>query len=292
MRQGLLVADDLPLGAHHSIAGGTPLAVERGLATGCRVLQIFVKNNSRWIGKPIEEPEARQFRRAVRTAGLAHVAAHASYLINLASPLDGLRSQSVEALADEMRRCQRLGIRDLVFHPGSHGGEGETAGVARIAAAIDEALERSETSRVRLLLETAAGQGTAVGYRFEHLRDILGASRHRRRVGVCFDTCHVHAAGYDIVTSEGYAATIDALDRTVGLARLHVVHVNDSKKPRGSRVDRHEHIGRGAIGKAGFANLMTDPRLAPIPKFLETPKDPDFRFDRRNLAALRRLAKT
>ncbi len=283
-------ADDLLIGAHQSIAGGTPRAVERGVAAGCRVLQIFVKNNSRWAGKTIGEAEAWQFRRAARRAGFAHVAAHTSYLINLASPSRQLRRQSVSALADEILRCHALGIHDLVLHPGAHCGEGEAAGVARIAASLDEAFRLTEATRVRVLLETAAGQGTCVGHRFEHLRDILGAARRRRRLGVCFDTCHVHAAGYDLASEEGYAQTFAAFDRTVGLRRLAAIHVNDSKKERGSRVDRHEHIGKGAIGRTGFRNLMTDPRLAAVPKFLETPKDSTLDLDRKNLATLRRLA--
>lgn len=281
---------DLPLGAHQSIAGGTPRAVERGIDAGCRVLQIFVKNNNRWVGKPIERPEARQFRTATRAAGLSRVVAHTSYLINLASPDADLRRKSIEALAEEIERCARLGIRDLVLHPGAHCGEGEVTGVARIAASLDEVFDRTGGARVRILLETAAGQGSCVGHRFEHLRDILGAVRNPRRVAACFDTCHVHAAGYDLVTKKGYAETIAAFDRTVGLARLAAIHVNDSKKPRGSRVDRHEHIGRGSIGRRGFRNLMTDPLLTAIPKFLETPKDETLDLDRANLAVLRRLA--
>jgi deoxyribonuclease IV len=284
-------ADLLPLGAHQSIAGGTPRAVERGVSAGCRVVQIFVKNNSRWAGKTIEDIEAREFRRAARRAGLAHVAAHTSYLINLASPSEELRRQSVVALADEILRCRALGIRDLVHHPGSHGGEGEAAGVARIASALDEVFRLTEGTRVRVLLETAAGQGTAVGHRFEHLRDILSAVRQRRRVAVCLDTCHVHAAGYELSSPEGYAGTLLSFERTIGLANLAAIHVNDSKKPKGSRVDRHEHIGRGSIGRKGFRNLMTDPRLAAIPKFLETPKDEALDLDRRNLATLRRLSR-
>lgn len=282
---------DLPLGAHQSIAGGTPFAVERGLEVGCRVLQIFVKNSNRWVGRPLERPEARAFRSAARGAGLSRVIAHTSYLINLASPVAELRRRSIEALAEEIERCQKLGIPDLVYHPGAHCGEGETAGVARIAASLDEVFERTAGARVRILLETAAGQGSCVGHRFEHLRDIFGAVRVTRRVAACFDTCHVHAAGYDIVTREGYSETIAAFDRTVGLSRLAAIHVNDSKKPRGSRVDRHEHIGRGTIGRPGFRNLMTDARLAGIPKFLETPKDDTLEQDRKNLAVLRRLAR-
>ncbi len=281
---------DLLIGAHESIAGGTPRAVERGVAAGCRVVQIFVKNNNRWVGKTIEESEAREFRVAARRADFAHVAAHTSYLINLASPSAELRRQSFAALADEILRCHALGIRDLVLHPGAHCGEGESAGVARIAASLDEAFRRTEAARVRVLLETAAGQGSCVGHRFEHLRDILGTVRSPRRLAVCLDTCHVHAAGYDLTTKEGYARTIEAFDRMVGLSRLRAIHVNDSKKPRGSRVDRHEHIGKGEIGRRGFRNLMTDPRLAAIPKFLETPKDETLDADRRNLATLRRLA--
>jgi deoxyribonuclease-4 len=281
---------DLPLGAHQSIAGGTPRAVRRGIDAGCRVLQIFVKNNNRWVGKPIERPEAREFRSAAREARLSSVIGHTSYLINLASPDADLRRRSIESLAEEIDRCARLGIRDLVLHPGAHCGEGEVAGVLRIAASLDEVFERTAGARVRILLETAAGQGSCVGHRFEHLRDILGAVRTPRRVAACLDTCHVHAAGYDLVSRRGYAETIAAFDRTVGLARLAAIHVNDSKKPRGSRVDRHEHIGRGHIGRRGFANLMTDPRLAAIPKFLETPKDDTLDLDRANLAVLRRLA--
>jgi deoxyribonuclease IV len=281
---------DLLIGAHHSIAGGTPRAVERAVSTGCRVLQIFVKNNSRWVGKEIDALEAQEFRRSARGADLPHVGAHASYLINLASPAAALRRQSVAALVDEVERCARLGIRDLVLHPGSHGGEGEAVGVARLARSLDETFERTAAARVRILLETAAGQGNSIGHTFEHLRDVIGAVRNRRRVAICLDTCHVHAAGYDLVSRRGWEDTVSAFDRTVGLRRLRAVHVNDSKRPRGSRVDRHEHIGQGSIGEAGFRNLLGDARFASIPKFLETPKDEALDFDRRNLAALRRLA--
>ena len=254
------------------------------------MLQIFVKNNSRWVGKTIEADEARAFRRAARGAELGRVAAHTSYLINLASPLAALRRLSTQSLADEIQRCDLLGIRELVLHPGAHCGEGEGAGIRRIAEGLDEAIARAGDTRVRILLETAAGQGSCVGHRFEHIRDILGASREGRRLAVCLDTCHVHAAGYDLVSAEGYEETIRSFDQTIGLKRLRAIHVNDSKKPRGSRVDRHEHIGRGAIGRKGFRNLMRDPRLAGIPKFLETPKDEKLDWDRINLATLRRLA--
>ena len=285
-----VTANDLLIGAHQSIAGGTPLAVQRGVAAGCRVLQIFVKNNSRWVGKTIGEAEAREFKRAARKAGFARVAAHTSYLINLASTSRELRQQSIASLADEIFRCHALGIHDLVLHPGAHGGEGEAAGISRIASCLDEVFRMTDATRVRVLLETAAGQGTSIGHRFEHLRDIFGAVRQRRRLAVCLDTCHVHAAGYDLSSPEGYAETLAAFEKSVGLRRLAAIHVNDSKNERGARVDRHEHIGRGRIGREGFRNLMTDPRLARIPKFLETPKDDTPALDRRNLATLRRLA--
>jgi deoxyribonuclease-4 len=254
------------------------------------VLQIFVKNNSRWVGKTIEPAEARAFRRAARGAAFPNVAAHTSYLINLASPLADLRRMSILSLADEILRCDILGIRELVLHPGAHCGEGESSGVRRIAAGLDEAIARAGAPHVRILLETAAGQGSCVGHRFEHIRDILGTSREGRRLGVCLDTCHVHAAGYDLVSAKGYEETIRSFDETIGLGRLRAIHVNDSKNPRGSRVDRHQHIGQGAIGSKGFRNLMRDPRLAEIPKFLETPKDEKLDWDRINLSALRRLA--
>ncbi|HET9793636.1 MAG TPA: deoxyribonuclease IV [Thermoanaerobaculia bacterium] len=282
---------DLPLGAHHSIAGGTPNAVERAVATGSRVLQIFVKNSNRWIGKEIADEEAETFRAARANAGLLSVVAHSSYLINAAGANPLFRRKSTAALAEELERCERLGVPALVLHPGSRGESGLAAGVKRVAKMLDDAFRRAD-SRASIWLETAAGQGACVGARFEELRDVIGASRNPERLGVCLDTCHVFAAGYELRTPEGYAETIEAFDRALGLSALRAMHVNDSKKDLGSRVDRHEHIGRGAIGDAGFRNVMTDPRLAAIPKFLETPKDKDLDWDRKNLARLRKLART
>ncbi len=281
---------DLPVGAHHSIAGGMPEAVRRAVETGCRVLQVFVKNSNRWDGRAIGEEEAVAFREAAREARLLSVVAHSSYLINAASGDAPLREKSVRALADELLRCARLGIPALVLHPGSRGESTVAGGIARVAATLDEAFGRAE-SGTRVLLETAAGQGASVGSRFEELRDILAASRHPERLGVCLDTCHVFAAGYDLRTPAAFAATLAAFDRTIGLDRLEAIHVNDSRKELGCRVDRHAHIGEGAIGKSGFRHLMTEPKLAAVPKFLETPKDEKLDFDRRNLARLRRLAK-
>ncbi|HET7452486.1 MAG TPA: deoxyribonuclease IV [Thermoanaerobaculia bacterium] len=280
---------DLPIGAHHSIAGGTPNAVERALSTGSRVLQIFVKNSNRWVGKEIADEEAAEFRSARVDAGLLAVFAHSSYLINAAGGNAALRRRSTAALIEELERCGRLGIPALVLHPGSCGESGVAAGVRRVAKMLDDAFRRAD-SGTAIWLETAAGQGACVGARFEELRDIVAASKNAERLGVCLDTCHVFAAGYELRTAEGYAATIAAFERTLGLPMLRAMHVNDSKKELGSRVDRHEHIGKGRIGVAGFRNVMRDPRLAAVPKFLETPKDKDGVFDRRNLATLRWLA--
>ena len=281
----------LPLGAHQSIAGGTPNAIDHALSTGSRVLQIFVKNSNRWIGKEIAAEEAADFRAAFARAGLLAVAAHSSYLINAAGADPGLRKKSTAALAEELDRCEALGIPALVLHPGSYGEAGPAAGVQRVARMLDAAFARSR-STASIWLETAAGQGACVGARFEELRDVIAASKNPGRLGVCFDTCHVFAAGYELRTPEGWGATIEAFDRSLGLAALRAMHVNDSKKDLGSRVDRHEHIGKGRIGDAGFRHVMTDPRLAAVPKFLETPKDKDLRWDRRNLARLRRLARS
>jgi deoxyribonuclease-4 len=253
------------------------------------VLQIFVKNSNRWIGKEIAAEEAAEFRAAFARARLLAAAAHSSYLINAAGSNSALRKKSTAALAEELDRCEALGIPALVLHPGSCGEAGPAAGVKRVARMLDEAFARSR-STASIWLETAAGQGACVGERFEELRDVIAASKNPGRLGVCLDTCHVFAAGYELRTPEGWDATIEAFDRSLGLVALRAMHVNDSKKDLGSRVDRHEHIGKGRIGDAGFRNVMTDPRLAAVPKFLETPKDKDLKWDRRNLARLRRLA--
>jgi len=281
--------------------------VARAVATGSRVLQIFVKNSNRWIGKEITAEEAAEFRAARARAGLLEVAAHSSYLINAAGGSAALRRRSTAALAEELERCERLGVSALVLHPGSRAESGLAVGVRRVARMLDEAFRRAD-SRASIWLETAAGQGACVGARFEELRDVIGASKNEGRLGICLDTCHVFAAGYELRTAEGYGATIEAFDRALGLGTLRAMHVNDSKRALGSRVDRHEHIGKGMIGDAGFRNLMTDPRLAAIPKFLETPKslrrveagarspapldsaEEGLHWDRRNLARLRRLA--
>lgn len=279
------------IGAHMSVAGGLELGVERALKVRARALQIFTKNASQWKGKALAAPEAVRFRAAWEASGLAPVAAHASYLINLASPDAALRERSVEALADELRRADRLGVRFLVVHPGAHMGSGVRAACDRIAESIDRARALAPAPDVLVLLETVAGQGTTVGRRFEELARIRERVARRDLTQLCLDTCHVHAAGYDIVSEEGYEETFRDFDDVLGLETLRLFHVNDSKNERGSRVDRHEHIGKGRIGTAPFARILRDPRFQAVPKVLETPKGKDgVVMDRRNLALLRKLA--
>ena len=277
------------LGSHMSIAGGTHLALERAEHAGCQVIQIFVKNNNRWVGKPISEEEAETFQKSWERSAIQEVVAHDCYLINLASPLDEMWQRSIDALIDELERCDRLGLSYLVTHPGSHMGRGEEQGVRRIARAIDQIHQKDW--KVRIALETTAGQGTSVGYRFEHLRDIIGAVRQPDRLAVCMDTCHIFAAGYDIREEEDYQKTMESFDQTVGLDKLRIFHFNDSKRGWGSRVDRHEHIGRGEIGTSAFASILNDERLTGVPKILETPKGKTHREDKRNLKVLRSLIK-
>lgn len=285
-------AGDGPLvGAHMSAAGGLVRAVERAVEAGCRTLQVFTKNSNQWDGKPLVPAESLAFRRAAEAAGLAPLVSHSAYLINLASPDPVVRTRSADALVDEIERCDASGIPYLVLHPGSHGGEGEETGLDRIARGLDEAAAKTPGSQTTILLETAAGQGACLGHDFAHLAAILARADSRPRLALCLDTCHVHAAGYDVVTKDGWRATLDALDASCGLDLVKVIHANDSKKERGCRVDRHERIGLGRIGVKGFANLMTEPAFERVPKILETPKDDEGKWDREGLAALRKLAR-
>ena len=279
------------VGAHMSAAGGLVRAVERAVDAGCRTLQVFTKSSNQWNGKPVVAGEAAAFRKAAADAGLAPLVSHSAYLINLASPDPVVRTRSVGALVDEVERCDANGIPYLVLHPGSHGGDGEEAGLDRIARGLDEAAAKSPASGTTVLLETAAGQGACLGHDFAQLAAILARSDSRPRLALCFDTCHVHAAGYDVVTRDGWGRTLEELDAACGLGLVKVIHANDSKKERGCRVDRHERIGHGTIGLKGFANLMTEPAFAGVPKILETPKDEEGKWDREGLAALRKLSR-
>lgn len=272
-----------------SIAGGTPGAIDRARRAGCGVLQIFVKNNNRWVGKILAAEEGEEFRRRRNGSGLRDVVAHTSYLINLAAGPGEVRNRSIVSFLDEATRCEILEIDALVVHPGCHNGAGETVGVHRAAAAINEIHARMPASPVAVVLEATAGQGSSIGYRFEHLRDVIGECEQPERVMICLDTCHLFAAGFDLRDQAGYQETLASMERTVGLAKVRAIHCNDSKRELGSRVDRHEHIGKGQMGLDAFSFLLRDERLAHIPKILETPKGEDLREDRRNLRVLRSL---
>jgi deoxyribonuclease IV len=278
------------VGAHMSVAGGLEKAIGRGVAAGCRTIQLFTRNSNRWAGKPVSEQEAAVFRAAAARAGFSPLVSHSAYLINLGSSDPLIRARSVAALRDELVRCHELGIPFLVLHPGTHGGDGEAIGIDRIARGIDAALEAAGIDGVDVLLETAAGQGACVGHSFGQLKAIRNRSSAPGRIAVCFDTCHVHAAGYDVVSTEGWRQTLDELDDQVGLSLVKVIHANDSKRERGCRVDRHERIGHGAMGEKAFAHVMRERAFRDVPKILETPKDDAGAWDREGLAALRRLA--
>lgn len=278
------------LGAHESVAGGLHLAFDHIASVGGEALQIFTRNQRQWQAPPLTAEEIALFRRKWEEIGGMPVASHASYLINLGSGRDKQAEDSVRAFAGELRRCDSLGIPWAVIHPGSHGGAGIEAGLEKVARHLDRVFELAgDRSKVTVLLETTAGQGTGLGSRFAELAWIIGQSRFADRLGVCFDTCHVFAAGYDLRNEEAYAATMAELDRTVGIGRLRFFHLNDAKKGLGSRVDRHEHIGRGMIGLEGFRLLLNDRRFAAHPMTLETPKGKDLAEDRENLRLLRSL---
>ena len=281
-----------------SVAGGVSKAVDRAVVHGCEALQIFSKNASQWKGKPLDPAEVRLFRRRIDETGITPVVAHASYLINLATTFPLLREQSIAAFVDELDRADMLGLLGVVIHPGTCTAGTEEDALSLIGAALRAAFKARPRRRTMVLLEHTAGQGRTLGHRFEHLAAILLHVNGSPRVGVCLDTCHLVASGYDIVSDAGYSDTFEALDRSVGLDRVKVFHGNDSKKPCGSRVDRHEHIGEGCLGLEPFRRLLHDPRFADLPILIETEKssrsekvgtiveDP---FDAKNLATLRSL---
>jgi deoxyribonuclease-4 len=273
-----------------SIAGGLDQAPLRGKQVGCDTIQVFTKSNRQWQAKRLADREIEAFKANLAVTGIGPVVAHDCYLVNLAAPRKAVWQQSVAAFRVELERAERLGIPYLVTHPGSHGGAGETEGIRRVAEALNVLLATQPSHRVQILLETTAGQGSSLGYRFEQLAAILAEVEQPNRVGICLDTCHVFAAGYDIRAPEGYWRTLEELDACLGLQRLMAVHLNDSKGALGSRLDRHEHIGQGRLGVAPFRRLLNDARLRRVPMILETPKDDDFiTADRRNLARLRQL---
>jgi deoxyribonuclease IV len=288
------------LGAHLSIAGGLPCAVDRAVATRCETLQIFTKSTGQWRARPLPADEVVRFRRQVDETGIGPVFGHTSYLINLAAASPTLRAQSEAALRDEYDRADALGLAGLVLHPGAFTSGTEAGGLRLVADGLRRILRARRRATPRILLEQTAGQGTALGHRFEQLAELLVLLDGSPRVGVCLDTCHLLAAGYDLTTRAGYAATFEAFGRLVGFDRLAVMHLNDSQKPLGSRVDRHAHIGKGYLGLPTFARVVQDPRLADVPMIIETPKRDDAAgrriqadpLDLRNLRALRRLRRS
>ncbi|HTY38101.1 MAG TPA: deoxyribonuclease IV [Bacteroidota bacterium] len=277
------------LGAHMSIAGGVHTAVERGMSIGCTTMQMFVKNNNQWNGKELAEEDIASYKNLLRDSMIRPVVVHDTYLINLCAVDKGILHKSRRALKDELDRCEVLGVEYLNFHPGSHVGAGEEEGIKKIVESLNMIHEETAGYRVKSVLETTAGQGTAIGYSFEQLRAIMDGVDERNRMGVCMDTCHVFAAGYDISTEQGYERTFEEFDSIIGLQHLVAFHVNDSKRELGSHVDRHEHIGKGMIGREGFRFLMNDDRFRAVPKILETPKGPDMKEDVGNMKLLRSL---
>lgn len=293
-KQGTLtMSGDSPrkplLGAHISIAGGVDQAVHRGDRLHCEAIQIFVKSNVQWAMRALDPKERDRFMAAWKASGIQLIFAHSSYLINPASADRKILRRSVSSLIEELRRASELDLPFLVLHPGSHGGVGMGEGIKKIAGGLDEALSGSPDGCPEILLETTAGQGTSIGWRFEQLAEIIAAVDRPGRVGICFDTCHVFAAGYDIRTPQGYGSVMREFDTIVGLDKIKAFHLNDCKSGLGLRVDRHEHIGRGAIGREAFSLLLNDPRFGGLPMALETPKGKGDIWDRRNLGVLRKM---
>ncbi len=277
------------LGAHESVAGGLHLAFARIESVGGEALQIFTRNQRQWNPAELAAEEIELFKRAHEKSGGMPVASHASYLVNLATGKKELLDKSVHNLAQELTRCAQLGVPYVVLHPGSHGGDGVELGLKRFTEGLDRTFKQSGVTTVQVLVETTAGQGTGLGSSFAELAYILEHSKFPELLGVCVDTCHAFSAGYELRTEAGYKETIDDLKSTVGLDKIRFFHLNDSKKELGSRVDRHEHIGKGAIGLSGFKNLLNDSRFAGLPMTLETPKSDSLAEDRENLHVLRLL---
>ncbi|MDP3787941.1 MAG: deoxyribonuclease IV [Candidatus Chromulinivorax sp.] len=280
------------VGAHVSISGGFYKAIEEGTAIGCTAIQIFTKSNRQWGSKTITDHEAQQFIDAQNNSDIKVVVAHASYLINLGSTTPGVQEKSLKALVDEIKRCQQLQIPYLVLHPGTAEADSREASIKETGKLINQALEQTHDCTTTILVETMAGQGKSIGSTFEELAAILHQVTHKKRIGICFDTCHAFAAGYDFTTKENYNSLFKKFDDLIGLEYLKIFHVNDSKKEMGAHVDRHEDIGKGAIKLPAFEMIMNDHRFAKVSKILETPVTGDAILDyKRNLEMLVSLIK-
>lgn len=293
----------MPLfGSHLSIAGGLYKAVDAAAALGMDTVQIFthspsqwsvlpVSTEQKWQGKVLADDDIRKFREALEKSGIRRPCAHDSYLINLATPDDALWQKSLEAVVSELLRAESLGLEGVVMHPGSFVTSSEEQGQRRIVQGLDEAHRRTKGVRCQYWLETTAGQGTNLGHRFEQIAFVLDEVKEPERLGVCVDSCHIFAAGYAVQTQTEYDETMDKLDRSIGIERVRAWHLNDSKKPLGSRVDRHEHIGEGCLGLEPFRLILNDPRFADTPMYLETEKGErdGVNLDAMNLATLKSL---
>ncbi len=277
------------LGAHMSIAGGVEQAVLRGQSVGCEALAMFTKNNNQWKAKALTQADADKFNAALAETSLRPVVAHTSYLINLASPDRALWKKSTASMEDELARCELLGIPYLVVHPGSHKGKGVDYGLKRVTEAMDQIHVKHPNWRVMTLIEHTAGQGDHLCHTFEEIAQLRELIADKKRIGVCLDSCHLLAAGYDLRKPDTYEDVFKKFADVVGIDQVKAWHLNDSKTPLGSRVDRHEHIGKGKIGRAGFRNIMNDPRWRDLPGLLETPKGEDMKEDKANLRVLRNL---
>ena len=272
-----------------STAGGVAQAPARGLAVGVQAIQLFAKNNNQWMGRLPSADAIQKFQSEMKRCEIMTAFSHAGYLINLASPDEKIHRASLTSMQQELELAEQFGLKFVVLHPGAHRDSGEAVGMARIIDSLNTLFEKTAGSGVLILLETTAGQGSAIGYTFEQLDHLIRGVKDKKRIGICLDTCHIFAAGYDIRTKEGYEAMWKQLDATVGLENLKAIHLNDSKKGLGSRVDRHTHIGAGCLGLEPFRFLMNDKRLSPIPMVLETPKDHPVEDDLKNLQLLRSL---
>ncbi|MDA0986198.1 MAG: deoxyribonuclease IV [Bacteroidetes bacterium] len=279
------------LGAHMSSAGGVDKAVERAISIGCTALQLFTKNNNQWFSKKLEEDVIENYKKLILESGLKGVVSHDSYLINLCAANPDILKKSRASFLDELERCEFLGVPYLNFHPGAHVGQGEADGLKKIIESLDIVHEKSKNYKTLSVVEVTAGQGTTLGYTFEQIKKIISGVEQKNRMAVCVDTCHIFAAGYDISNEKGYEKTFQDFEDIIGLEKLVAFHVNDSKKGLGSKVDRHENIGKGEIGLLGFKLLMNDERFSQIPKILETPKSEDMHEDVENIKVLKKLIK-
>ncbi|MBI2926549.1 MAG: deoxyribonuclease IV [Verrucomicrobia bacterium] len=280
------------LGAHMPTAGGVWKALQRGADVGCEIVQIFVKNNMQWFGRPLRPDELAKYRHELGRSSFSCVFGHTGYLINLAAPPSAKRDKSIQSLLQEIELATTLGLPFLVMHPGSHLDKGADKGLKRVVAGLDEVFRATRKSRVRIALEVTAGQGSCLGHRLGHLADIYARVNQPARLGVCLDTAHLFAAGYDLRAPQGWNAITGEIESLIGLREILACHLNDSKTELGSRVDRHAGIGQGKIGREAFRHIVNDPRFLELPGCLETPKSPDLHEDIENLAVLRELRKT